>query len=99
MKRMMFVLAVLAIVGVASTTVYAGGGVRGVQNVYNGGVIVGGYPGTVITNVYVDPYADDMYRIMSEHSPNRYYTHPRSLMNGPPVPPVSAYNNLYYYGY
>jgi hypothetical protein len=95
MKRIVLVLAVLAMVGVASTA-FAGGGVRGVNNVYSNGVIVGGYPGVVVTNIYVDPYANDMYRIMSEHSSSRYYTHPRSLLNGPPVPPVTYYDNFYY---
>jgi hypothetical protein len=103
MKRMILVLLALVVVAASGASLYAGNAVRGngyyITNGYNNGtygstIVV---PGAVIINNYVDPFMDDVYRIRAEHSPNRYYTHPRSLLNGPPVPPVTyPYQYLIY---
>jgi hypothetical protein len=97
MKRIVLILAVLAMVALASTQAQAAGGKRGSGFYYapNNNGYNTYYPGAVVNNIYVDSFANDAYRIMAEHSRDRYYTHPLSLLNGPPVPPVTYYNNIY----
>jgi hypothetical protein len=98
MKRIALSLAVLAMVVVVGTQAQAAGVNRG-SNVHcvpnrNNEINVY-YPGSVVNNFHVDSFTEASYRIRAEHSPNRYYTHPLSLLNGPPVPPVTYYNNIY----
>ena len=65
------------------------GGVRGVP--YYGVGRGGAYYGSGIS------HADAVRRIMAAHSPDRYYTHPRSLYNGPPAYYAPSYG--WGYGY
>jgi hypothetical protein len=91
-RRFVFCLIALATVGLAAGTAFAWDGYgNGGYYAPGYGYAAGGYargrsvnPGSVGN----DPHGQAVQRIMAAHSPWRYYTHPMSLMNGPPVPPV-----------
>lgn len=101
MRRIVLSLVALATIGLATGTASAGHGYPygGYYAPGYGGYYGPGYGGYQVA-VYVgarppaprcygnDPHSLAVWRIVAEHSRDRYYTHPRSLYNGPPVPPV-----------
>jgi hypothetical protein len=98
MRRALVVLVgVIALSSVAGRTGSAAWGGQGYygysyQSWYGGGPAVVyapqpaiGYAPYAARGYYGSSFDADAARIRALHSPARYYTHPRSLLNGPPV--------------
>ncbi len=64
------------------------------NNYFGGGPYVPSYGYTQPYHRGFESFSEAAWRIRAEHSRYRYFTHPLSLQNGPPVP-----DNYYGWGY
>ena len=82
MRRVVITLAAIAVVGLATSSAWAGNGYggRGGQRSYGYGY----YPPA--QRYYSDSHSAAVQRIMAAHSRYRYNPHPRSFYKSPPHP-------------